>query len=48
MGLKGKGKEGCTQGQGRKGGGSADKSELGKAKLGVVVEVGEQSSEVDD
>ena len=48
VGLKGEGGEKCAEGQGREGGRSAEKSELGNSQLGVVVEVGEKSSEVDD
>ena len=48
VGLKGDGGGNCAEGQGREGGRSAEQTELGNSQLGVVVEVGEKSSEVDD
>ena len=49
VGLKGEGVgEECVERQGGETGGSAEESELGNGKLGVVVEVSEKSSEVDD
>ena len=49
MGLKGKGVgEENVERQGGETGGSAEESELGNGKLGVVMKVSEKTSEVDN